>query len=452
MNMRNQIKDILDIDKLRILLEKYTNASGIGTAVLDLEGNVLIATGWQDICTKFHRVHPETLKRCKESDLCLANQLKAGHKYNVYKCLNGLVDTAIPLYVDDIHLGNLFTGQYLDQKADKKFFIEQAKKFGFDEKEYLEALSKVSVLSEEEVKSNLEFLSALAAFIGEAGLTKQNLLLLAENQEKRISERTKALKETQLATLNMMQDTEEARQIIEKANIDLTNMMEEIKRSNQELEQFAYVASHDLQEPLRMISSYTQLLERRYKDQLDQDAKDFIGYAVDGANRMQRLINDLLEYSRVTTRGKELVKVDLSSVLGIAISNLKQKIQESNALITNDELPFVWGDDLQLAGVFQNIIYNAIKFKSDQAPHIHISSKSVDGQVLVSIKDNGIGIEQQYQDRVFVIFQRLHNTTQYPGTGIGLAICKRTIERHNGKIWFESEPGKGTTFFFTLNK
>jgi len=232
---------------------------------------------------------------------------------------------------------------------------------------------------------------------------------------------------------------------------ELDNAVIDLKRSNQELEQFAYVASHDLQEPLRMISSYTQLLERRYKDQLDQDAKDFIFFAVDGANRMQHLINDLLDYSRVTTRGKPFIKLDLSSVLGHAIANLQKKIQETGAMIVNDDLPFVYGDEVQLVRVFQNLLDNAMKFRGADPPRINVSAKTLDEKIQISITDNGIGIDKAYSDRVFTIFQRLHTKIEYPGTGIGLAICKRTIERHGGKIWFESIPGNGTTFCFTLN-
>jgi light-regulated signal transduction histidine kinase (bacteriophytochrome) len=200
-----------------------------------------------------------------------------------------------------------------------------------------------------------------------------------------------------------------------------------------------------------MVSSFTQLLERRYKDQLDQDAKDFIFFAVDGANRMQRLINDLLEYSRVTTKGKPFLKLDLSPVLGQAISNLQKRIQETGAMIVNDDLPFVYGDEVQLVRVFQNLLDNAMKFIGTDPPRINVTTKTVDDKILISISDNGIGIDKIYTERVFTIFQRLHNKIEYPGTGIGLAICKRTIERHGGKIWFESEPGKGTTFCFTLN-
>jgi light-regulated signal transduction histidine kinase (bacteriophytochrome) len=232
---------------------------------------------------------------------------------------------------------------------------------------------------------------------------------------------------------------------------ELDKAVMDLKRSNQELEQFAYVASHDLQEPLRMVSSYTQLLERRYKDKLDQDAIDFINFAVDGANRMQHLINDLLEFSRVTTKGKPMVKLDLSDVLGQAVANLHNKIQETGSMIVNDDLPLAYGDEGQLVRVFQNLLDNAMKFIGGESPRINISAKTIEDKVQISIADNGIGIDKIYSERVFTIFQRLHTKADYPGTGIGLAICKRTIERHGGKIWFESEPGKGTTFCFTLN-
>jgi PAS domain S-box-containing protein len=246
-----------------------------------------------------------------------------------------------------------------------------------------------------------------------------------------------------VGSIHDITDRKLAEEAVKKAN-------ENLERSNQELEQFAYVASHDLQEPLRMVSSYTQLLERRYKDQLDQDANDFIFFAVDGANRMQHLINDLLDYSRVTSRGKPFVKLDLSDVLGHALANLQKRVQETKALIVNDDLPFVYGDEVQLVRVFQNLLDNAMKFRGTDPPMIKIKTETLENEIQISISDNGIGIDEIYADRVFTIFQRLHTKEEYSGTGIGLAICKRTIERHGGRIWFKSDPGKGTTFYFTL--
>jgi light-regulated signal transduction histidine kinase (bacteriophytochrome) len=224
----------------------------------------------------------------------------------------------------------------------------------------------------------------------------------------------------------------------------------ELERSNAELEQFAYVASHDLQEPLRMITSYSQLLERRYKDKLDGDALEFIDYVVDGAKRMQELINDLLAYSRVGTRGRDFEPIDMETVYSRVLSNLQVAIEEHQAEISHDPLPKVMGDGLQLVQLMQNLIGNAIKFHGETPPKVRVSAEVQNLQVLVCISDEGIGIEPQYAERIFQLFQRLHSKASYPGTGIGLAICKKIVERHGGRIWVESQSGKGTRFYFTL--
>lgn len=239
-------------------------------------------------------------------------------------------------------------------------------------------------------------------------------------------------------------------QQIRQSNEELQERAAELAKVNAQLEQFAYVASHDLQEPLRMVTSYLQLVEKRYKDQLDADAEEFIGYAVDGAARMKRMINDLLAYSRVTTRGQPLEPTNAENALAHALSNLEVVIKDNNALITQDPLPIVMADGTQLMLVFQNLIENAIKFHADRQPHIHISAEHREDEWLFSVQDNGIGIAPEFSERVFAIFSRLHPHTKYPGTGIGLAICKRVLERHGGRIWFESQLGEGATFYFTI--
>jgi light-regulated signal transduction histidine kinase (bacteriophytochrome) len=244
----------------------------------------------------------------------------------------------------------------------------------------------------------------------------------------------------------------QAEAALRKANEHMTRKAQELARSNAELEQFAYVASHDLQEPLRMVSSYTQLIVRRYGERLDSDGKEFMDFIVDGAARMKQLIEDLLAYSRVGTRGKELKATDCEVVLQKALTNLRATVEASSALVTHDPLPTIEADATQLVQLFQNLIGNAIKFRGTNAPCVHVSAKEQDDAWLFGVEDNGIGIDPQYSERIFMVFQRLHNKAEYPGTGIGLAICKKVIDRHGGRIWVESKSDSGSNFYFTLPK
>jgi PAS domain S-box-containing protein len=236
-----------------------------------------------------------------------------------------------------------------------------------------------------------------------------------------------------------------------KSEEHLVKTVGELKRSNDELQQFAYVSSHDLQEPLRMVASYTQLLAKRYKGRLDSDADEFIAFAVDGCNRMQGLIQDLLAYSRTGTNGKPLREISGDDALHEALTNLRTTIGESGAVVTHDSLPVIQADDTQLTQVFQNLIGNAIKYRSAEVPRVHVSATKNGGhEWIFSVRDNGLGIDPQYFERIFILFQRLHGRNEFEGTGIGLAICKKILERLGGRIWVESQPGKGSTFHFTL--
>ncbi|MGP8215496.1 MAG: PAS domain S-box protein [Bacteroidia bacterium] len=245
--------------------------------------------------------------------------------------------------------------------------------------------------------------------------------------------------------LGISEDITEMRQ----AKVDLEQKTRELERSNSELEQFAYVASHDLQEPLRTISSYVQLLATRYKNELDKDANEFIDFAVDGSRRMRTLINSLLEYSRVN-RVKPFEWIETTDILKEIQLDMKDQINETGVNIKYNGLPRIYGDTVLIGQLFQNLIGNAIKFRSEKKPEIKISGKRKNGEYLFSVEDNGIGISSEYSEKIFVIFQRLNSRDKYPGTGIGLSICKKIVERHGGKIWVESEPGKGSKFYFTI--
>jgi PAS domain S-box-containing protein len=264
-----------------------------------------------------------------------------------------------------------------------------------------------------------------------------------EELEARVEERTRELRESNQRLAQEVTERQHAEAV-------LAERSRELARSNAELEQFAYIASHDLQEPLRMVGSYMQLLQRRYQERLDAPAQEFIGYAADGAKRMQGLIDDLLTYSRVGSSSKPFRPIDVNLVVKRSLDGLAMAIQDSGAQVTVDRLPEVTADASQLGQLFQNLVANAIKFHGDAAPRIHIAV-AADGECWrFSVRDNGIGIAAEYAERIFVMFQRLHTRHEYPGTGIGLAVCKKIVERHGGRIWVEAAAEGGSIFQFTL--
>lgn len=311
---------------------------------------------------------------------------------------------------------------------------------GYDESELL-AMSILDLLPRESQGEGAKHFERVMR----NGTSRGKLKLLHKSGEERWW-LVAAVKLSETRVLGYTDDITESKQAEEKLKLTL----DDLGRSNQELEQFAYVASHDLQEPLRMVSSYTQLLARRYQGKLDAAADEFIAYAVDGANRMQRLINDLLTYSRVGTRAKPIEPTDCTAVLDQALANLKAAIEKGSAVVTHDPLPIVMADELQLVQLLQNLIGNAIKFHVEKPPCIHVSAEQKGSEWVFSVRDNGIGIDPKYVERIFVLFQRLHTREEYAGTGIGLAICKKIVERRGGRIWVESQPGMGSTFYFTI--
>jgi len=253
-----------------------------------------------------------------------------------------------------------------------------------------------------------------------------------------------------IATIKAFTRLRQVEEKLQKANAELERQAAELRRSNEELQQFAYIASHDLQEPLRMVTSYVQLLAKRYRGGLDAETQEFIGYAVEGAARMQDLITDLLNYARMQTTGQPFAMTNCQDVLERVLLVLRMKIEETQAIVTHDVLPTVLADAMQLGQLFQNLISNALKFHGEQPPRVHISANPQGKHWVFKVQDHGIGIAPQFAERIFAVFQRLHTRKEFPGTGIGLAICKKIVERHGGRIWVESELGKGSTFYFTL--
>ncbi len=301
-----------------------------------------------------------------------------------------------------------------------------------------------------EHQENLEAIAPAIMHAMHSNMSEEALSEARENLQVHSEELHTSNEELQIQSEDLRESEAKLKEILDNLEEKVKERTEELARSNEELQQFAYVASHDLQEPLRMITSYLQLLQRRYQGKLDDKADKYIYFAVNGASRMQVLINDLLEFSRVATRAEEPESTNSEFVLNQVLSNLELYIKENRATISHDSLPEVMADSTQLAQVFQNLIINGIKFHSGEAPIIKISAKKKAKEWVFSVQDNGIGIDPQYSEKIFEVFKRLHKIEEYPGTGIGLAVCKKIIERHGGCIWVESELGKGSTFYFTL--
>jgi light-regulated signal transduction histidine kinase (bacteriophytochrome) len=271
---------------------------------------------------------------------------------------------------------------------------------------------------------------------------RHNELVLLQNEE---------LKHLSNVAEKVSKDAVEYADRLEKALKETQFTKAELERSNKDLEEFAYVASHDLQEPLRMISGFTQLLEKKYKDQLDDKAKEYIHFANDGALRLQSLIEALLQYSRVGKKDATYEKVDLNDVMNLVLADLDLSIKESNAQIKVSQLPVLFANRAQMVQLFQNLVSNALKFRvHDRSPVIEVACEKKNDFWLFSVKDNGIGIDPKFSDKIFVVFQRLHPHKKYPGTGIGLSLCKKIVENYKGRIWLASEPGKGCIFYFTI--
>ncbi len=534
----SKIDELIDIPLIQKWLDNFHELTGMTSALIGKDGTIYTKSGWQDICTNFHRVHPVTCALCVESDQYINDHLDEG--VVGYSCKNGLHDYAAPIIIGGEHVASLFTGQLFHTPPNRKFFEEQARKYGFPLHDYLQALEKVPVIAEKKAKATLRFITHTTEILADIGNKNLERLQEKESELRKSEERFhRAIRDSAIPTIlfnssmrvfeisrGIPQTTGYAREEItdlaewlsaispegkgalqkillslqehptsvasEKITLypkneethfweihcvdlghfsedsrlyellaqdvtqrehfqkTLLETLEKLGESNKDLQHFAYITSHDLQEPLRMVSSYLQLLQQRYKGQLGEDADDFIYYAVDGANRMKRLIQDILSYSRITTHGKEFGEVSVEGVLEKVLQFLELKRQEKNARIVWAPLPTVWGDPTQIEQLLQNLIDNALKFSASENPLVEISAEPQGEMWVLHVADNGIGINENYFEKIFFMFQRLNRSEDYPGTGLGLALCKRIVERHGGRIWVSSEEGKGTTFSFSL--
>ena len=420
------ITDLLDIEKLRYIFEKFTQSTGFTIGFLDHPDlNILVATGWRDICTKFHRGCKASEDICTKSNLHLLNSLSEPKEIKIEACENGLVDCATPIIIKGKHIASLATGQLLLEMPDIAQFKKQALMYGFDERAYLDALKEIPIVSREALSNITLFLGEIASVISEMGYTN---LVIKED------------------TFKLEMEIGE-RKLIE---LKLENQNKQLQRINKELEQFAFISSHDLQEPLRTLACFAELIKNEYAGKLTGNGEKYLEYILESSERMKMLIENLLEYSRI---GKErkITLVDCNEIVNNVLSDMGILIKESNAKITVQNLPLLNGYKIELSQLFKNLLNNAIKFgKHNINPEITIYAEQKDKMWRFAVKDNGIGIDEKDKEKIFVIFKRLHNRHEYEGSGIGLSFCKKIVELHNGSIWVESKINEGSIIYFTL--
>ena len=546
---RYQLENLINMNDLRKLLEDFHKIAPFPIAVLNLEGDVLLESHWEPICTRFHRVNPKTSAICAESDIHFNAELAKGDERHIlYRCANGLYDAASPIMIEGQHFGNFFIGQFLLEPPDEGLFRKQAQRYGFEEEVYLEALSRVTVISEHDLKNRLNYLCGFAEFLGTVGLKEfqrdraQEALREREasyaravrgtsdglwdwnvlTNEDYLSPRWKELlgyedheltnrygtffsrvhpddtsrveaaiqahleqnvpynidhrlrtKSGDYRWFNVRGNTERdnqgkavlmsgaitditdrkrAEEELQRHGAELRRSNQELERSNRELEAFAYVVSHDLQQPLSVVSSYLEMLGESVRDRLEEEEESYLDRAASSALRVQEMVDAVLGFARVDSRGGDFGQVDLGAVLEQVKTELWKEITVAKAEIINEGLPSIIADEAQMELLLQNLVSNALKFSGSPPAEIRLSSEESDDEWTILVQDNGIGIDPAASDRIFLMFQRLHTEKEFPGTGIGLAICKRIVDRHGGKIWVESEQLLGAKFFFSIPK
>ncbi len=405
-----RIIDFVDFDSIIGLMSENPLMPSLFFSVTDLEGTTLSSTRWQKVCSEFHRIHPKTSNSCVKSDSVLAKEIKRGQAYAFYSCLNHLTDAAVPIRVEDEIIGNLIIGQVFIKDPNLDFFKDQATAFGFNEEAYLSAIKEVPVINEDALRSLLDFYAKLASTFG----------LVAKESYR-----------------------------YKQINDKLMKRTAELEYVNSELEAFSYSVSHDLRAPLRHITGYIDLFNRRCRQDLSEKGAHYFDAIFDSAQQMGVLIDDLLQFSRNGRAQIAPIIVDMNKIVREIIAKYNESHPDRNIEWNTHMLPAAFGDETMLKFVWHNLIDNSVKFtRKSERPTIEIGWHPEHGAYY--IKDNGAGFDMKYASKLFGVFQRLHTSEEFEGTGIGLASVKRVVSRHGGRIWADAALNCGAVFYFTL--
>ncbi len=410
--------DLVDVASLQILMDSFNKLIGVANAIIDLDGVVITHSGWQDLCTQYHRVNPETCRRCIESDTSLAASMTHGEHFAAYRCLNGLVDTASPIIVAGHHVANLFTGQFFVEPPDLDFFRRQAGEFGFDEVSYMAAVARVPVVPQERVEAITGVYAQFAQILAANGLDR----------------------------LHQM----EAERNMEAANRGLAQRTQELETANKELEEFSYSISHDLRTPLRAIAGFSQLLMEDHRDRLDDEGRRLLDVVRANTVQMGKLIDDILHFLHLGHVSMSAEPVDLAGIARKEFAELQAATSRRMQLEVGD-MPKAFGDQALLREAISNLLSNAVKFtRSRDDARIEVGGSAAGAENVYYVRDNGIGFDMKYAEKLFRVFERLHATGQFEGTAIGLAVVKRIVMRHGGRVWAEGKVDEGATIYFSL--
>lgn len=447
------LQDLVDVEELAAIQESFSTCLGISSVILSPEGKRLTDFSNPTAFCKLIGSTDVGKRRCKWSLEEMAGHALSHREPRLFYCFAYGAHYVAPVVVDGLHVATMFAGQFVPREFSQSQLRDLARialQIHVEPDRLLEEAKRMRVVEQERCRriaglffQIVDIIALLGSQAAELRRTKAALQQVNVELQSRVEERTAELARS-------LEDLKAEAKERERAESEVLQYAGKVEESNKELEQFAYVASHDLQEPLRAISGYLQLLQSRYADQIDANAARYIENAVSGADRMRTLIQDLLTYSRVTTHPHPAEPVDCAKLLDQALGDLGAAVEEQGAKVTHDEMPTVMADGTQLGQLLVNLIGNAIKFCDDAPPEVHVGAQRQGDEWRFSVRDNGIGIAPEDMERVFLIFKRLHTRQEYPGTGIGLAVCKKIVDRHSGRIWVESEPGKGATFFFTI--
>lgn len=457
-----QLAELVDMVELNFLLDNFCNSVGIASAIIDLQGNVLIASRWQRICTDFHRVNPVTCARCIESDTELALHLKAAESFSVYNCMNGMTDAASPIIIEGRHLANVFVGQFLLAPPDREFFGRQAEQMGFDREAYFKALDEVPVIPEVKLPAILGFLSGFAKLVASFGLQRLRAERIAaelsrqhKTLEHLVDKRTRQLNLSNERLQKEIIEREQAEAEVRTINAELEQRVEQrtaqLEAANKELEEFSYSMSHDMRTPLRALDGFSMILLEEYGAKLDDEGKRLLKVLRDNAKRMGRLVDDILYFLSMGRRKLELSSVDIARLASELCAEMEASDPVRRLHLEVGAIPAVMCDRSMIREVLQNLLSNAVKFASSAGEaFIEIGCTEGEHENIYSVTDHGVGFDMRYADKLFRVFERVHPTGQYEGSGIGLALVKRIVNRHGGRVWAEGKVNGGATFYFAL--